>query len=139
MLWGVCSFSSKNMHNSHLHTKLFKYSLIFSFQFSSVAQSRLTLCNRVDCSTPRLPVHRQFPELTQTHVHGVGDATQPSYPLSSPYLPTFNIAPHQDLFKWVNSSKASILWHSHIFIVQLFLYSPTLTSIPHHWKNHSLD
>ena len=55
-------------------------------QFSSVAQSRLTLCDPMDCSTPGLPVHHQLPELTQTHVHRVSDAIQPSNPLA-PLLP----------------------------------------------------
>ena len=57
------------------------------FQFSSVAQLCPTLCNPTDCSTPGLPVHHQSLEFTQTHVHWVGDATQPSHPLSSPLLP----------------------------------------------------
>ena len=57
---------------------------VYFLQFSSVAQSCLTLCDHTDCSTPGLPVHHHFPELTQTHVHGVGDAIQPSHPLSSP-------------------------------------------------------
>ena len=52
----------------------------------------------------RFPVHHQLPELTQTHVHWVGDAIQPSHPLSSPSPPTFNLFQHQDLFKWVSSS-----------------------------------
>ena len=51
---------------------------------SSVAQSCLTLCHPTNCSTPGLPVHHQLPEFTQTHVHRVGDAIQPSHPLSSP-------------------------------------------------------
>ena len=55
-----------------------------SVQFSSAAQSCPTLCNLMDCSTLGLPVHHQLPELTQTHVHRVGDAIQPSHPLSSP-------------------------------------------------------
>ena len=59
----------------------------FSVQFSSVAQSCLTLCNPVDCSTPGLPVHHQLPEFTQTHVHRISDAIQPSHPLSSPSPP----------------------------------------------------
>ena len=54
------------------------------FDFSSVAQSCPTLCDAMDCSTPGLPVHHQFPELIQTHVHWVGDAIQPSHPLLSP-------------------------------------------------------
>ena len=57
----------------------------------------------MDCSTPGFPVHHQFPEFTQTHVHWVGDAIQPSHPLSSPSPPTFNLSLHQGLFKWVSS------------------------------------
>ena len=53
-------------------------------KFSSVAQSRPTLCDPTDCSTPGLPVHYQLLEFTQTHVHRVGDAIQLSHPLSSP-------------------------------------------------------
>ena len=53
--------------------------------FSSVAQSRPALCDPMDCSMPDFPVHHQFPELTQTHVHWVGDAIQPPHPLSSPF------------------------------------------------------
>ena len=56
-------------------------------QFSSVSQSCLTLCDPVNCSTPGLPVHHQFPEFAQTHIHRVSDAIQPSHPLSSPSLP----------------------------------------------------
>ena len=55
-----------------------------SVLFSSVAQSSLTLCNPMNRSTPGLPVHYQLPEFTQTHVHGVNDAIQPSHPLSPP-------------------------------------------------------
>ena len=61
-------------------------------QFSSVAQSFPTLCNSKDCSMPGFPVHHQFPELTQTHVHRVGDAIQSSYPLSSPSPPAFTLS-----------------------------------------------
>ena len=108
-------------------------------------------------STPGLPVHHQLREFTQTHVHGVSDAIQPSHPLSSPSPPALNLSQHQGLFKWVSSShqvakvleypglisfrmdwldllavqgtlksllqchcsKASILWHSAFFTVQL--------------------
>ena len=71
---------------------------------SSVAQSCLTLGDPMGCSTPGLPVHRQLPEFTQTHVHWVGDAIQPSHLLSFPFPPAFNLSQHQDLFKWVSSS-----------------------------------
>ena len=73
-------------------------------QFSSVTQSCLTLCNPMNCSTPGLPIHHQHPEFTQTHVHRVSDAIQPSHPLSCPSPPIFNLSWHQDLFQWVNSS-----------------------------------
>jgi len=150
---------------------------ISSVQFSSVAQSCLTLCNPMDCSTPGLPVHHQFTELTQTHVHWVSGAIQPFHPLLSPSSPAFNLSQHQGLFQWVSSSqqvakvlefqlqhqpfqwtfrtdffqdglagspwspgtlksllqhhssKASILWHSAFFIVQLLH--------PYYWKNYS--
>ena len=75
-----------------------------SIQFSSVAQSCLTLCDRMDCSTPGFPVHHQLPELAQTYVHRVGDAIQLSHPLSSPSLPAFNLSQPQGLFQGVNSS-----------------------------------
>ena len=69
-----------------------------SDQFSSVAQLCLSLCNPLDCSTPSLP------EFTQTHVHWVGDAIQPSHPLSSPSPPAFNLSWHQGFFQGVSSS-----------------------------------
>ena len=75
-----------------------------SVQFSSVTQLCPTLCDPMDCSAPGLPVHHQLPELTQTHVHLVGDAIQPSHPLLSPSPPAFNLSQHQGLFQWVSSS-----------------------------------
>ena len=70
-----------------------------SVQFSSVAQSCLTLCDPMNCSTPGLPVHHQLPEFTQTHVHRVSDVMQPSHPLSSPSPPAPNPSQHQSLFQ----------------------------------------
>ena len=61
---------------------------------SSVAQSCLTLCDPMDCSMPGLPVHHELPEFTQTHVHLIGGAIQPSHPLSSPSPLTFNPSQH---------------------------------------------
>ena len=75
-----------------------------SFQFSSVPHSCLTLCDPMDCSTSGFPVHHQFPEFAQTHIHQVGDAIQTSHPLSSPSPPAFNLSQHQGLFYWVGSS-----------------------------------
>ena len=71
---------------------------IVSVQFSSVTQSCPTLCDPMSCSTPGLPVHHQLPEFTQTHVHRVGDAIQPSHPLSSPFLPAPNPSQNQVFF-----------------------------------------
>ena len=141
---------------------------MYSVQFSSVAQSCPTLCNPMNHSTPGLPVHHQLPEFTQTHVHRVSDAIQPSHPLLSPSLPapippsirvfsnestlrirwpkywnfSLSISPsseHPGLVSfrmdWLDllavqgtrksllqhhSSKASILWHSAFFTVQLW-------------------
>ena len=66
--------------------------------FSSVTQLYLTLCDPMDCSIPGFPVHHQLPELTQIHVHRVGDAIQPSHSLSSPSPPAFNIS--QFCIRW---------------------------------------
>ena len=169
-------------------TKTFRYNgydnfkILYLFQsVSSVTQSRPTLCDPVNCSTPGLPVHHQLPEFTQTHVHWVGDAIQPSHPPSSPSPPALNLSQHQGLFKWVRSSHQvakvlefqlqhqSFQWTPRTDLLQnglvgsschpresqessptpqfksinfsalSFLYSPTLTSIHDHWKNHSLD
>ena len=70
-----------------------------SHQFSSVAQSYSTLCDPMNRSTPGLPVPHQLPEFTQTHVHQVSDAIQPSHPLSSPSPPAPNPSQHQSLFQ----------------------------------------
>ena len=161
---------------SHVLLHFFLYVL----QFSSIAQSSPTLCNPMDVSTPGLPVPHQLLGLTQTHVHWVGDAIQPSHPLSSPSPPAFILVQHQGFsnesvvcirwpkywsfnfsinpskeysrlisfrINWLDllavqntlkkflqhhSSKASILWHSAFFIVQLSY--PYLTT-----KNHSFD
>ena len=71
---------------------------------SSVAQSCLTLCHSTDCSMPGFPAHHQFLEPAQTHIYQLGNAIQPSHPLSSPSLPALNISQHQGLFQWVSSS-----------------------------------
>ena len=103
---------------------LLKGSSHLSVEFSSVAQSCLTLCNPMNHSTPGLPVHHQLPEFTQTHVHWVSDAIQPSHPLSSPSPPAPHPSLHQSLFQWVNFSQevAKVLefqlWH------QCFQWTP---------------
>ena len=75
-----------------------------SVQFSSVTQSCPIICDPMNLSTPGLHVHHQLPEFTQTHIHWVCDAIQPSHPLSSPSSPAPNLSQHQSLFQWVNSS-----------------------------------
>ena len=149
--------------------------------FSSVAQSCPTLCEPMDCSMPGFPVHHQLLEFTQTHVHWISDAIQPSRPLAAPSPPAPNLSQHQGLFQWVSSlhqvakvlefqlqhqsfqrtTKTDLLQNGLVgspcsprdsqesspttqfkYInssVLSFLYSPTLTSIHDHWKNHNLD
>ena len=94
------SFQRITTHHLHPPTNYYHY----NHQFSSVAQSCPTLCDPMNRSTPGLPVHHQLPEFTQTHVHQVGDAIQPSHPLSSPSPPAPNPSQHQSLFQWVNCS-----------------------------------
>ena len=84
----------------------------WQIQFSSVAQSCLTLCNPMNHSTPGLPVHQHLLEFTQSHVHRVGDAIQPSHPLSSPLRPAPNPSQHQSLFQWVNSRSLNFIQHN---------------------------
>ena len=85
-------------------TKIMAFGPISSVQFSSVSQSCPTLCDPINHTTPGLPVHHQLPEFTQTHVHRVGDAIQPSHSLLSPSPPAPNPSQHQSLFQLVNSS-----------------------------------
>ena len=75
-----------------------------SVQFSLIAQSCWTLWDPIDCSTIGFPVYHHLLELAQIHVHQVGDAIQPSHPLSSPYPPALDLSQHQGLFQWVSSS-----------------------------------
>ena len=76
---------------------------VISVQFSSVAQSCLTLCDPMNRSTPGLPVHHQILEFTETHVHQVSDVIQLSHPLSTLSPPALSLSQHQGLFKWVGS------------------------------------
>ena len=95
----------------------------------SITQLCLTLCNPMHCSMPGFPVLHHLSELAQTHVHWVGDAFQPSYPLSSPSPPAFNLSQHQDLYQWVSSwYQGSILKNgSHIAGVKI-LFSWKISS-----------
>ena len=104
--WRILIFSSKTWKLSSLNTGGGS-----SVQFSSVAQSCLTLCDPMNCSTPGLSVYHQLPEFTQTHVHRVSDVIQPSHPLSSSSPPTPNPSQHQGLLQWVNSSHKALGIH----------------------------
>ena len=95
----------KDARTKDYREQLWLLKVKYTVQFSSVAQSCLTLCDSMDHSTPGLPVHYQLPEFTQTHLHRVSDAIQQSHPLSSPSPPALNLSQHQGLFKWVSS------WH----------------------------
>ena len=99
--WKQCKFINRRVNRQ---TEIYVYSGISSVQFSSVTQSCPTLCDPMNYSALGLSVDHQLLELTQTQVHWVGDAIQPSHPLSSPSPRAFNLSQHQGLFKWVSSS-----------------------------------
>ena len=101
-------------------------------QFSSVTQSCLTLCDPTNHSTPDLPVH-QLPESTQTHIHWVGDAIQPSHPLLSPSPPALNLFQHQGLFQWVSSLHQVARYWSFSFNISPSNEHPGLISFRMDW------
>ena len=79
---------------SSLSDSFWLFKVLFNIQISSVSQSCLTLCDPMNFSTPGFPVHHKLREFTQTHVHRVGDAIQPSHPPSSPSPPALNPSQH---------------------------------------------
>ena len=95
-----------------------------SIQFSSVSQSYPTLWDPMNHSTPGLPVYHQLPEFTQTHVHWVRDAIQPSHPLLSPSFPVLNLSQHQSLFKWISSL------HQVVKVLELQLHHQSFQWLP---------
>ena len=86
----------------------------------------------MDCSMPGLPVDHQLPESTQTYAHWVGDAIQPSHPLSPPSPPTFNHSQHQGLFKWVKSNKGFNVF-SYTNHLSLKVTFSSVQSLSHVW------
>ena len=113
-------------------------------QFSSVTQSCPTLCVPVDCSTPGLSVHHQHPGLAQTRVHRVGDAIQPSHPLSSPSPPAFKLSQHQGLFQRVSSPhqvakvKVSTAYCINS-LKSLYTHLSLLSTVSSLWNRHVLS
>ena len=102
VIWRICVCICVFIY---VHTCAFIHIHLFiKHRFSSVVQLCLTLCDPMDCSMPGLPVQHQLPEFTQTQVHWVGDAIQPSHPLLSPSPPAFNLSQNQGLFQWVSPS-----------------------------------
>ena len=101
--WNVRSMNQGKLEVVKQEMARVNIDIFSSVQFSSIAQSCPALCEPMNRSMPGLPVHHQLPEFTQTHVHRVSDAIQPSHPLSSPSLPAPNPSQHQSLFQWVNS------------------------------------
>ena len=87
--------TSTTINNAAINNIVMGYFIHISVQFS-----RSDSLQPMNCSIPGLPIHHQLPEFTQTHVHCVGDAIQPSHPLSSPSLPALKLSQHQGLFKW---------------------------------------
>ena len=106
---GICSYSMNHVlfsstgRNLKYREARWSFNVHFTICCCSVAQLCPTLCSPMDCSTPGFPVLHHLLELAQTHVHSVSDAIQPSHPLLSPSLPTFNHSQHQGLFQGVSS------------------------------------
>ena len=111
-----------------------RFSLLINYFGCSVQPlSHVRLCDSMDCSTPGLPVHHQLLEFTQTHVHWVSGAIQPSHPLSSPSPPAFSLSQHQGLFKWVSSSHQVAKYWSFIFSISPSNEYSELISFRMHW------
>ena len=102
--------------------------MLHSIQFRSVTQLCLTLCDPMNRSMPGLPIHHQLPEYTQTHVHRLSDAIQPSHPVSPHSPPTLNLSHHQGLVKWVSSSHQVAKYWCFSFNISPSNEHPGLTS-----------
>ena len=123
MLWTeepdrVQSMGSQRIgHDWVTNTFTFHFSSVY-VQFSSVAQSCLTLCDPMNHSTPGIPVHHQHPESTQTRVHWISAAIQPPHPLLSPSPPALNLSQLQDLFIGY-----LLTWGDHHSVSYIFAFS----------------
>ena len=110
-----------------------RVSMDYRVQFNSVTQLCPTLCDPMNCSMPGLPVHHQLPEFTQTYVHRVSDAIQPSHPLSSPSPPAPSPSQRQGLFQWVSSSHEVENYWSFSFSISPSNEHPGLISFRMDW------
>ena len=131
--WGLLHYRQILYHLSHqwnpymyvcvcIYIYIYIYIYISSVQFSHSVVS--DSCDPMNRSTPGLPVYHQLLDSTQTHVYWVGDAIQPSHPLSSPSPPALNPSQHQDLFKWVRSSRQVAKVLQFQFQYQSFKWTP---------------
>ena len=130
ILWLASQGSQSNEGDwmkNHIHNH------IQAISFSLVAQSCPTLCNPMNRSTLGLSVHHQLPEFTQTCVHWIGDAIQPSHPVSSPSPPALNLSQHHDLFKWVSSSHQVTKYWGFSFKISPINEKPGLVSFRMDW------
>ena len=127
------SYDVARRHHRNRLTAMKILKLCNVIQFSSVSQSCPTLCDPMNHSTPGLPVHHQLLESTQTHVHRVADAIQPSHPLSSPSPPALNVSQHQGLFQWVSSSHEVAKYWNFNFTISPSNEYPGLISFRMDW------
>ena len=104
MSWNIGTLRTEPIWILTIYFLIYIYIHTHTSQIRSVAQSCPTLCDPMNHSMPDLPIHHQLPEFTETHVHRVSDAIQPSHPLSYPSPPAPNPSQHQSFFQWVNSS-----------------------------------
>ena len=118
--WGLEFCQMYLFINNHI---ILSFILLVSCSVSSIQVNCVWLCDPMDCSTPGLPVHHQHLEFTQTHVHWVGDAIQPSHPLSSPSPPTFNLSQHRVMSNCLFFSIKSIFlsWNNLLLILLYYL------------------
>ena len=141
--WVAYPFSSRPRNQTGIsciagRQILYQLSHTVSQSVNSDAQSCPTLCDTMNRSTPGLPVHHQLPEFIQTHIHRVGDAIQPSHPLSFPSPPVLNPSQHQGLFQWVSSSHEVAKVLEFQLQHQSFQWTPRISWLFSYFKHSSV-